>query len=743
MQFFITRCNVKHMKESALLNLSPEKRITARVPCATAPREIRFQGPFKEISAVEAAGSGKTADVDAIVFHQDGISFTFLASRFRNPSREILMHNKVEPFALTITLPGPVKSWNVLACDGLEPVTKNREGYLFLVVANPQTRAGIVAGWLSHDRGSGVVALHAEVKKGSTEVTIAPFLEYGRLRVEAGQQIAGETFIIGWFDDCLDGLEAYADAIKRYYRIDLPPIPKAGYCTWYAMPYGGASDEKDLADLVDYCARELAPRGFDVVQIDDGWQSGPDRGGKVNGPRADFTAHNPKGPYPSGMESIAGKIRAAGFKPGIWLLPFAWDPRSPTMANHEDWYVKNPAGEPYYVHWAGWCLDMSNPAAVDHLKAAIKRITGDWGFNYLKMDGLWSGMAVAIRYPSPAYGPDNIGDATFHDPSKTNVEAYRDGLRHVRAAAKKGTYLLGCNIAQNFRTLGASMGLLDAMRVGRDVEAKWLSILPCVEMGTRLYFLHGRVWHNDPDCLMLREPLTLDQARAWGSWIAVSGQLNIVSEWLPWMPDELVDVVKKTIPNGGTWGRPVDLFEDDLPTKWVVTDKVGNKERAIVGLFNWDPEPRDITISQQQAGLGSSEGDRFVAFDFWNDKILGLFADKLAIRVNGEACTVLSVVAAGDRPRVLSTSLHVLQSLVDVSEEKWSGNTLSGKSRVVAGVPCEIRVHAAGWKATGARCGAGKGAKGVDCAHKQEGQLVRVTLPGGTTSWSIKFEKAS
>jgi hypothetical protein len=254
--------------------------------------------------------------------------------------------------------------------------------------------------------------------------------------------------------------------------------------------------------------------------------------------------------------------------------------------------------------------------------------------------------------------------------------------------------------------------------------------------------LHNRVWHNDPDCLMLREPMTLDQARAWGSWIALSGQLNIVSEWLPWMPDELVDVVKKTIPNGGTCGRPIDLFEDDLPTTWIVADKGGDKGRVVIGLFNWDPEPRNINVSLDQTGLASSKGRPFVAFDFWNDILLEPLKDKLVVGVKGEACVVLSVVAAEDRPRVLSTSLHVLQSLIDVLEENWSGSTLSGKVRAVAGVPCEIRVHAAGWKAASARCGAGKGAKSKDCAPKQEGQLVRVTLPVGTTLWSITFENA-
>ena len=86
------------------------------------------------------------------------------------------------------------------------------------------------------------------------------------------------------------------------------------------------------------------------------------------------------------------------------------------------------------------------------------------------------------------------------------------------------------------RTGRASTGLVDGMRVGRDIGAKWDHILPSAIMGTRLYFFHGRVWHNDPDCLMVRKPMTLDQARAWGSWIAVSGQLNMVSEWLPRLP---------------------------------------------------------------------------------------------------------------------------------------------------------------------------------------------------------------
>jgi len=107
-------------------------------------------------------------------------------------------------------------------------------------------------------------------------------------------------------------------------------------------------------------------------------------------------------------------------------------------------------------------------------------------------------------------------------------------------------------------------------------------------MGSRLYFLHNRLWHNDPDCLMLRDPLTLDQARAWGSSIAVNGQLNIVSEWLPGLPADKLDIIKRSIPNHGLCARPVDPFEKDPAQIWHLTAGAGQQRKDIIGFFNWD-----------------------------------------------------------------------------------------------------------------------------------------------------------
>jgi len=424
------------------------------------------------------------------------LPFVCVRTRIHNGGSEQTVIDTVTPVSFDLDLGKAPNDLRALGCDGLTPADKDRIGYTFLAVANPATRAGVVAGWLTHERGSGVVLSSAN----ESSVRIEGRSEYGKLLIEPGQTAEGELFAVGYFDDGLVGLEAYADAIARANRVKLRPVT-SGYCTWY---HSGALSEKRMAQLAEFCEENLTRFGFKVLQIDDGWQIS----------ERDFTTYNPDGPYPGGMKANADKVRAAGMTAGIWFIPFGWNHERPAFENHQDWFVHRDTGEVYDVHWAGDCLDMTHPEARSFLRDVVSQITKEWGYKYIKIDGLWTGMAVKILYPEPGYRDDNLGDAVFHNPRKTNVEAYRDGLKLVREAAGDDVFILGCNIAQNMRTLGASFGMVDGMRVGRDIGADWLKIKPCVEMGSRLYFMHNRVWYNDPDCLMLREPLTLEQARA-------------------------------------------------------------------------------------------------------------------------------------------------------------------------------------------------------------------------------------
>ena len=103
----------------------------------------------------------------------------------------------------------------------------------------------------------------------------------------------------------------------------------------------------------------------------------------------------------------------------------------------------------------------------------VRTIHG-WGYNYFKMDGLWTGTATEQIYVNDGYHDDHIGNnAPFHNPKKTNLEAFRDGLRLLRQAAGPEVFFSGCNVSQNMRTLGGTIGLLDSMRIGPDNGHGW------------------------------------------------------------------------------------------------------------------------------------------------------------------------------------------------------------------------------------------------------------------------------
>ena len=164
--------------------------------------------------------------------------------------------------SLGVDLGKAAEDLRILSCDGLTSAEEDRINYTFLAVAEPESRSGVVAGWLTNDRASGIVLS----KSNQTSVIIEGRSEYGNLLIEPGGKADGETFAVGYFDDALAGLEEYARAIAKQYKIKLPELP-GGYCTWYSKPHGGASDEEHMAELAEFCGKELTKYGFNLLRF--------------------------------------------------------------------------------------------------------------------------------------------------------------------------------------------------------------------------------------------------------------------------------------------------------------------------------------------------------------------------------------------------------------------------------------------------------------------------------------------
>lgn len=641
---------------------------------------------------------------------------------------------------MSLAAPAKAEKCKALGTAGLTAVDSHSGSYAFLAIAEPESRSGIVTGFVTGNRGSGVVFSGVDE---AGQVTIDAKIDYGRLPLPAGESVESEIFAIGYFDDARLGLEAYADLIADYYDIKLD-TPPCGYCTWYSSPNGGASDQVHLAELTDYAAEMIAPYGFDFVQIDDLWQDGKRR----NGPAKLFFQVRPDGPYPDGMKKPADHITNKGMTPGIWFMPFAADRDDPFFIEHTDWLAKLPDGTPYWARWGGTTIDMTNPDAQAYVRSIVRRIAKDWGYRYFKMDGLWVGSGTELLYVNNAYKPDDIGRCVFKDPMKTNVEAYRDGLKLVREEAGPDVYFLGCNISQNMRTLTGSYGLVDAMRIGPDNGAGFGSLKRGPWHGTNRYFYHGRVWHNDPDPIYMRASMPLNHAQLICSWVAVTGQLNAFSEWLPGLPPERLDVLRRTMPNHGLRPRPVDLFKEDIARVWLLTDDSGPVRRDVVGLFNWNEnESASFDLPLDRIGLPAKE---YVGFDYWGNTFIPPQKDSLTVDVHGGSCRVLSLRPTADHPIVVGTSRHITSGIIDLKSEAWNTDTLTlkGTSEIIANDPYEIRIIVpigASYKAIVATLNEKTMAAGAKVSIKQTGPRIRVTIDSPvseTIDWSIRFERA-
>ena len=633
---------------------------------------------------------------------------------------------------------------------GLFDPASNPGQHLFTAIADPATGAGIVAGVVKIDAASAVLA--TAVREGRVILGLRD--EYGAAVPSGLSEFGGDWWAIGYFDDVRDGLEAYASEMARLHDIHLKPCP-VGFMSWYAEKYGGALNEKAVVELAEFVSGKFKDYGYSFVQIDDLWQNGS----KDHGPAKDFTKVNPQGPYAGGMKPVADRIASLGLTPGLWLLPFGINHTDPVMADRAHLAAKKPDGTPFVTNWTGTAIDLTRSDSLDYIRSVIRRAVNDWGYRYLKLDGLHIGMATVQTYPRHEYVEDGFGDVVFADKDKSNMQAGRAGLAAVREAAGAETFLLGCCVPQNMRSLGMVVGFVDAMRVGPDSAVTWgspdnrTSVIGALRSATSLYFMNGRVWWNDPDAIYARASWPLNEVRCFAGWVALTGMLNNQTDWAPDYPAERVDLLRRTMPaHHSTRVRPVDFLENDPARIWLLSGEIGGEKYTVVGLFNWGDAEVAFDVPVERLGLEPAATQ--VGFEFWTNRLIDPIQGSLRRRVAARTAEIIAVRETAARPVLLSTSRHVTQGLVDVKRLQWSDkeSTLLGDSLLVGGDPYELRVvmpHATvadQWRVKQAVVSNLDTTAGVTVDVKQEETLLRVTLlspASRTVSWSVGFTRES
>lgn len=305
-----------------------------------------------------------------------------------------------------------------------------------------------------------------------------------------------------------------------------PKVPHlSGYTSWYN--YFQKINEQII--LRDLDGMDRAKEEVNIFQVDDGYESAVGDWLRVDGEK-----------FPNGMKYIADKIHEKGYKAGIWLAPFNAQRNSAILAAHPDWVIKdNETGKPLLgcIGWGGaYTFDIYNEEFRNYLKIVFDTYLGDWGYDMVKLDFLYS------QCMQPRNG-------------KTRGEIMCDAVDLLRSLCGD-KLILGCGVP-----LGACMGIFDACRIGPDATKEFAGpfynkfginceVPSCENAINNAIFrshLDGRAFTNDPDVFFLRNTnikFNLEQKLLLGKINAVCGNVLFVSDNAGDYDEKTVDFLK-------------------------------------------------------------------------------------------------------------------------------------------------------------------------------------------------------
>ncbi|HOW72246.1 MAG TPA: alpha-galactosidase [Phycisphaerae bacterium] len=537
----------------------------------------------------------------------------------------------------------------------------------------PTTQATLVVGYLDNSRAEGVIAA-SWVPAGTTEAVRAAFnlaarsLYNGYFVVKPGFTVSSGRLLFLVSPDRFNGLETYADLVRRLYRVRLNPVIN-GWCSWF-VTYGDVT-EKEVLRHAECVARELKPYGMEWVQVDDGYQTA-------------FGNWEGNNKFPHGMKWLAGRIREMGLKPGIWVAPYAISADTDVAKKHPEWLVQGPDGEPQRIvpehqQQAQYILDVTHPGARKWLEGLFHTLAREWGYDFIKTDFVEWTLLAAERYA---------------DPTVSKAQAYRTGCQIMREAIGPDRHLLDCGPGP------VVVGLIDSMRIELDRPsppftvwehyAGWPnSVIPSV---AKRYYLHNRMWINDADHLRTRD-LSIPQAQAAATSIALSGGTTISGDPVADLDPERLAITRRILPAYGETARPLDLFDRSLAETFVLTIRKPFGQWWLVGCFNG--ETRATTRELDPVWLGLSAERTYLVSEFWSQRLISETKGPIRLALEPTSVQLLCIRERQGVPQVLGTDRHFTQGAVELAEVRWdtATKTLSGVALGKPGMEWMLSVY--------------------------------------------------
>ena len=553
--------------------------------------------------------------------------------------------------------------------------------------------------------------------------------------------------------------------LPSYKRFDDSVFPTAPvlWCSWTA--YYRFAREKDIVRNTDWLSANLKPYGFQYIQIDDGYDNGEE--GMMHYWISNW---DKRGYYPKGPEWIARYIKSKGLKPGLWLVPNSY---AGAVKDHPDWYLRDKSGN-LIPDYSTPTLDFTHPGVQDWLTKLFTTLKG-WGYEYYKFDG---------EFPLPEYAPQ-IDKSRLYDKTIDPITAYHNRLQLIRNAVGPETFIEGCQAGTPLH----GIGYFNSSFAGADVYNSWQGMYALFSSINANAFLNHIVIYLMPGegidvspwvsveqaqknkmvpkaievAKTREEPLagfgvTLPEARTLVSHVSLTGVVYPLASVMPDVTEERARLLKMTMPTLPI--LPVDLYSRGSDITWnkfkettpdtyihnypeIINLKINAKSGIydIAGLTNWRSSniTRSLDFSEK---LGLKAGSHYVVFDFWEQKLLGIYEDSIRVDIEPHDTRVLLIHQLLKRPQLIGNSRHITgaYSIVDLNwDEKQK--ILNGSSQSVPGDDYSLYFYIpSGFSTTQVKATAGN--KDIPISRELSGNMLKLTFKGvaEAVSWEVGFK---
>jgi hypothetical protein len=552
------------------------------------------------------------------------------------------------------------------------------------------------------------------------------------------------------------GLPLYVRFDDSYFS--KPPMVWSSWTSYYEEVR-----EEDVVRNADWIAAHLKPYGFQYVQLDDGYDRGK------SGEHYWIEKWNQE-KFPHGPKWLTDYIKSKGLRAGIWIVPNSY---AGAVEQHAEWYLRYKRDGSIILDYQTPTLDCTNPEVLDFLKKEFDILDG-WGFDYYKFDGEHD----YLKY-IPGVDLDKIADKSV-DP----IEAYRKRLKVIRDALGPHRFIEGCPAG----TPLAGVGYFNSYFNGQDVYNNWQGMHNLFSSINGNAFLNHLVVYLMPgEGMELETPMsveearqkryasllrvissredpvmgigtTLPEARTVVTYVALTGVVYPVASVMPELPEERVKLLKMTLPTMPI--LPIDLFSRGTDAKWdtfrhttsddyihnypeVLDVKVNAQSGVydVVALTNWRSwtTNRELSFADK---LGVDPEVSYVAFDFWAQKLLGVFKGKMAVTIEPHDTRVLLIHPLVNHPQLVGTSRHITGAY-SIQRMEWdeAQNRLRGSSVTVGGDPYTLWIYVPKGVSVSQVRARTTGSSEVPVHRELSGNSLRLSFQGQpeTVNWEVDF----